>query len=258
MHPHSAFDLVHILWTITFAAQLVLLVVLLGRDRLKRFPWFATSITLITLNLLLEELLTGRLPQITLVAISTTISDLTVLASLFVLLELARRGFAGVRRPVWIAWTTGLLLVAGGALAIIGSWPQSWKDYSFASLVGRLRIMQLFSQNGDMLVYLLTVELALLVVLFGNDFKAGWKTHVQKIVIGLTTVALSAVCLQTYIKTLHPTSREQYQHIVELYGKLVNADRIVYIVALIWWIACLWFNEPGTEQSKPEHDSLPE
>ena len=35
-----------IIWTLTFAAQLVLLVILMGRDRARRYPWFTTGIVL--------------------------------------------------------------------------------------------------------------------------------------------------------------------------------------------------------------------
>jgi hypothetical protein len=52
MHFNFGFTAVQILWTLTFAALLVLLVVLLGRDRARRFPWFTASIVLLTLRLL--------------------------------------------------------------------------------------------------------------------------------------------------------------------------------------------------------------
>ena len=57
MHPNFVFTARQILWTLTFAAQLVLLVVLLGRDRARRYPWFTFSIVLFALRLLAEVLL---------------------------------------------------------------------------------------------------------------------------------------------------------------------------------------------------------
>ena len=65
MHFNFHFTAVQILWTLTFAALLVLLVVLLGRDRIRRFPWFTTGIVLVTLRLLVNRLLHDRLPPIT-------------------------------------------------------------------------------------------------------------------------------------------------------------------------------------------------
>jgi hypothetical protein len=29
---------------------------------------------------------------------------------------------------------------------------------------------------------------------------------------------------------------------------LNNANSIIYLVVLVWWIACLWIDEPGTEE----------
>ena len=42
MHFNFGFTTIQVLWTLTFAALLVLLVVLLGRDRARRYPWFTT------------------------------------------------------------------------------------------------------------------------------------------------------------------------------------------------------------------------
>src|ERR1700691_2043431 len=107
MHPHSFFSAAQVLWTLTFAALLVLLVVLLGRDRVRRFPWFTGSIALVALRLLGSRLLAGRLPPLTLNKIFITLEDLTAIVSLLVLVELARRAFAGVPRRLWIGWTLG-------------------------------------------------------------------------------------------------------------------------------------------------------
>ena len=46
MHFNFDFSTGQILWTLTFAALLVLLVVLLGRDRARRFPWFTASMVM--------------------------------------------------------------------------------------------------------------------------------------------------------------------------------------------------------------------
>ena len=43
MHFNFHFTTVQVLWTLTFASLLVLLVVLLGRDRMRRFPWFTAE-----------------------------------------------------------------------------------------------------------------------------------------------------------------------------------------------------------------------
>ncbi len=55
------FNTVQILWTLTFAALLVLLVVLLGRDRARRFPWFTASMALTALRLIASRILYDEL-----------------------------------------------------------------------------------------------------------------------------------------------------------------------------------------------------
>ncbi len=57
MHFHFPFAAADILWTLTFAAHLVLLVVLLGRDRIVRFPWFTASAVVLALRILTIRLL---------------------------------------------------------------------------------------------------------------------------------------------------------------------------------------------------------
>ena len=47
MLSNFAFSARQILWTLTFAAQLVLLVVLLGRDRARRYPWFTAGVVIL-------------------------------------------------------------------------------------------------------------------------------------------------------------------------------------------------------------------
>ena len=59
MHSNFDFSASQILWTLTFAALLVLLVVLLGRDRARRFPWFTASIATMGLLLLTSQLLSA-------------------------------------------------------------------------------------------------------------------------------------------------------------------------------------------------------
>ena len=109
MHFHFPFSAGDILWTLTFAGYLVLLVVLMGRDRIARFPWFTISIVLAALRILSIRLLIRRLPELTLDTIVLVMADLVALVGLLVLVEIARRAFGGVRRSAWL----------GGALAVM-------------------------------------------------------------------------------------------------------------------------------------------
>src|SRR4051812_30581366 len=98
MHLNFDFSAVQILWTLTFAAILVLLVVLLGRDRARIYPWFTTSIALIGLRLLASRLLYQRLAPIPMNAIFLNLALIAGVVSLLVIVELARRAFVGASR----------------------------------------------------------------------------------------------------------------------------------------------------------------
>src|ERR1035437_5445311 len=153
MHPHFEFPVRQVLWTLTFAAQLVLLVVLLGRDRARRYPWFTAGIALFTLQLMAEVLLAGRMAIIPLQEILLSLADLGVILALLVVVEVARRAFAGAQRFWWTVNTLGLLAVAGGLLTYMGPWPV-WKQLPWDTTVVKLYLMQLAAQKGELLVAL--------------------------------------------------------------------------------------------------------
>ncbi len=260
MHFNLGFTAVQILWTLTFAALLVLLVVLLGRDRARRFPWFTTSIVLVTLDMLGKRLLFGRLPQITLAEIFIPLADLAVIVGLLVLLELARRAFGGLRRWGWVVGTLVLLAVGAGVLAVWGPWP-AWKTLTASSRLAVLELMQLADIKGNLLMDVLTVELGLLVVVFGRRFKAGWRSHTQLIMIGLSTAAIAQLALQgiqqIIVKTVVIKTQADLDHARELLRKLSNANGAVYLAVLLWWIVCLWIDEPEVEAAVEAPAEIP-
>jgi hypothetical protein len=255
MHPNFAFSATQILWTLTFAAQLVLLVVLLGRDRINRYPWFSASIVLFALRLLTEVLLGGRLPQMTLRSVFISFADLTALLSLAVVVEIARRAFAGAPRGVWVGWSLAAMVVAGGVLYFWGPWPAR-AELAADSPLALLRLMQFVAQKMDMLVDVLSIELGLLVLAAGRRYKAGWRSHTQAIAIGLSTVAVAWLSVQgawqVIARTVHPLTRADYERVINLGNKLVNANKVVYIAVLVWWILWLWFDEPGATETGSE------
>ena len=237
-----------------FAAQVVLLVVLLGRDRAKRFPWFTVSIVMMALRLLASRLLYGRMAPIPMSTILITIADVVAIVGLMVVVEMARRAFAPVRRAVWLQGALAVLLVGALALAAWGPWP-SWKTLTAESPMAALRLMQLGAQKLDLLVDLLTIEVGLLVVLLGRRTGAGWRSHTQRVVIGLWTASSSQLAVEgiwQYIaRTAAPHSQAEYEHLLGLRDNLFNANGVVYIAVLIWWIVCLWADEPGAGAGDP-------
>jgi hypothetical protein len=249
MHFNPHFTTVQVIWTLTIAALLVLLVVLLGRERMHRYPWFTTSIVLMSLRLLASRELYGRMAPLTLSAIFIALGDLGAVVGLLVLVEMARRAFAGAQRSLWIVNAVGMVVVAGGILAAWGPWP-AWKTLTADSHLTALRLMQLFAARAETLVELLTVGLCLVVVLFGRRYQAGWRSHTQQIVIGLSTAALAQLTVQTLLQriaqTATPHSQAEYERIVGFQEKAINASSGVFVAVLVWWIVCLWIDEPGT------------
>jgi hypothetical protein len=247
MHFNFDWSTGQVLWTLTFAALLVLLVVLLGRDRTRRFKWFTISIVLVTLRLLASRMLFGRLAPLTASEIFITLADLATIVSLLVVAELAWRAFGGAQRRTWIIGTLAVLAVGAGVLAVWGPWP-AWKTLTADSQLAVLRLMQMAAQKGSMLSDVLTVELGLLVVVFGRRFKAGWRSHTQRIVIGLSTAAMAQLAVQGVWELIAlkavPHSQAEYERILGLREKLFNANEVAYVAVLVWWIVCLWIDEP--------------
>ncbi len=250
MHFNFDFTLVQVLWTLTFAALLVLLVVLLGRDRVSRFPWFTTSITLVAVRMLIGRLLFHRLAQVVAGEIFLPLAALAAIVSLLVAVEIARSAFAGAGRRAWLVATVVLLAAAGLTVALWGPWPP-FKTLFAASTIAVLRTTELVAQKVDLLASLLTVEVGLLVAIFGRRFKAGWHSHTQQISIGLAMVSLTQLtiraCVQHVAMHTEIHNQTEYKRVVDLVTSLNNANSVVFLSALLWWIACLWINEPGTE-----------
>jgi hypothetical protein len=246
---HFDFSANQILWTLTFASELVLLVVLLGRDRARRFPWFMGSIILSALLLLISRLLFGRMAPVVTSTIFLVMSDLAALISLMVVAEVARRAFATASRRTWIIGTLSAVLVAVVVLIAWGPWPKS-DTFTGGSMLVTLRSLQLFADKGATLGALLCIELGILVVLFGRRFGAGWRSHPQQIAIGLSTAGIAQlgtrVVWQFIAGRLTVHTQAEYQHAVDLRDHIYTANNVLYWLVMVWWIAWLWLDEPGT------------
>jgi hypothetical protein len=247
MHFNFRFTAVETLWTLNFAAMLVLLVVLLGRERIRRFPIFTSSIVLIGLNMLAQNLLAHRLAPLVSTTVFLVLADLGVMIALLLAIELARRAFSTARRPAWVA---GSIFLLGGAAAVMvfwGQWPAA-KTVFDRSTLGHLRLMQLIEEKGDMFNEVLAVELFALVVVVGRLFKTGWRSHTQQILAGVSAtsamVIIERVIWQAMTHNM-PRTREGYNHMIDLQNHLLNANSMVLLAAMIWWIVCLWIDEPG-------------
>lgn len=248
MHYHFDLSATQILWTITFAGLLVLLVVLMGRDRVRRFPCFTASILMMTLLLLTEQLLFGRISRLSATRIYLTLSDIDVVVGLLLVVELARRSFRGAGR---LAWTIGaLVVVAVGVTATIlwGPWP-AWKALTANSELTKLRLMELVLQKGSLLIGALAIELGILVALLGRRFQAGWRSHAQQIAIGFSTASLAQLAFTRIMQAIGAHTQVHTQadvdRVTALRDKLIHANDAIYVCVLLWWIAWLWMDEPG-------------
>ncbi len=247
MHFNFHFTAEQILWTLTFAAMLVLLVVLLGRDRIRRYPIFTCSIVLIGLNMLAEKLLAHRLAPLISTKVFLVLADMGVIIALLLAVELARRAFGTAK---WLAWIAGSLVLLGGAAAVIalwGKWPPKQMILD-SSTLGHLRLMQLIAQRGDIFNEVLAIELFALVVIAGRRFKAGWRSHTQQILAGISTssaMLLVARLIWEASARNMPRTREGYDHMMGLQDHLTNANSVVVLAVMIWWIVCLWIDEPS-------------
>ncbi|HEX8710747.1 MAG TPA: hypothetical protein VF730_02655 [Terracidiphilus sp.] len=247
MHFHFTLNAVQILWTLTFAALLVLLTVLVGRERVRRFPWFTASIGLLTLRLLAERLIYGHMAPIPTSVLFFTLADLAVLLDLLVLAEIARRAFDGARRrPVVIA-SFAAIAVAVAVVGIWGPWPARRTVFAHSELA-HVRLMQLLSEKGDIFAAVLAIELGILVVFLGRRFRAGWRSHPQGIAIGLSAAATSLLVTRAALQAIgaHTTihSHAELEQALALQGRIANANSAIYFAVLIWWIAVLWLDEP--------------
>ena len=253
MHLNFGFSAVQILWTLTFAALLVLLVVLLGRDRARRFPWFTISIVLMALRMVASRLLYGKMAPMVSSEIFLVLAVAAAIVALLVVVEMARRGFSAASRTAWITATLVLVVVGVVVLVLWGPWPSA-KTLFAGSTLGVLRLMQLIAQRAETLADLLVIQLGILVVLFGRRFHAGWRSHVQQIVIGLSTAAIAqlAVRIVWQLIALHTTIHQQsdYVRVMAMQEKFFNADGAIYVAVLVWWIVCLWIDEPGAKAAE--------
>lgn len=248
MHFNFDFSAAQILWTLSFAALLVLLVVLLGRDRAQRFPWFTGSIALMGVLLLTTELLLSRLSRFTGTEIFLVLSLLDVAIGLLVLVELARRSFRGMGRLGWIIGTLAIVAVGTAVLVFWGAWP-AWKTLTASSELATIRLIDLLVDKGILFSSVVTVELGLLITLLGRRYGAGWHSHAQRIVIGLSTASLAQLTLRASLQAIntytHVHSQAEFERVMNLREKLIHGNNVAYLCVLVWWIACMWFDEPG-------------
>jgi hypothetical protein len=242
-----------VLWALVLAAHLVLLIVLLGRDRSSRFPWFTAAIGFSAVHLIADHLLHGKLTTLAFYWQSYTAILVDTILGLLVLIELCRRVFSSgkagriLNARGWLGWILVTGCIAVSAVWFWGPWP-AWKALTQEPKQLPLLLVVLTAMKGQLFLSIVTVEIGLLLRIFGKRFGYGWRSHAQQIALGLSTYALGflAVQITTDImkRHLHLTSREQYEHIVRLFSNLDNGRFALWFLVLAWWIVWLWRDDP--------------
>ena len=251
MHFHLNFSAANVLWILSFAGELVLLIVLLGRDRARRFRWFTFYIVLLALLLLVNKLLFGRMAPLASTTIYLILSDLTVLVGLVVVADLAKKAFGGAPRTPLLLGSVLVLAAAVAVVALWGPWP-AWKTFTDGSTMSMLRGMEMFAEKGTTLLAILAIGTTLAVLLFGRRFGAGWRSHVQQILIGLSLAGMSQIVVRVVWESIakHTVvhSMAEYGRIMATRAHVYNANNVVFVCVLVWWIVWLWLDEPGKRE----------
>jgi len=242
------------------AGHLILLVVLMGRDRVRLFPWFTALTVASTLELLAEHLLNDKLTTLATYWVNFSAMIVVWVLGVLVLVELSRRIFSSGKAGLilkprgWGGWslvTVGLALLA---VWFWGPWP-TWQalqmEYKTEPVQFKIMILVLTATRGQMVLAILTVEVVLLFAIFAKRFGFDWRTHPRQIALGLVVNALGilsisgiAEYLKHYRDLSNPEVLRQSQALVE------NAEKgrhILGVLVLAWWIVCLWKDKPGVQ-----------
>lgn len=271
MPAHFAITFRQVLWTLSFASHLVLLVVLFGRHLARRYPFFTAATVLLTLRLLAEDLLAGRIAMLTLQEIYLTFADLSAVLALAVAAELLRHAFAGASRAFWQRTIAALTLVTATAMGFWRPW-LGWQQIAPPNLTGTIRMLNcmvlwaaprgtlLVSRGidkGNLLGQLLLLQVGVLILVLGRRYQAPLRSHTQKLALGLAALALvwlgTQLGWQIVVSTIHIQSRAQYDSVMALGGRLINTCHIANLIAVLWWIGWLWFEQaqPSATLSEP-------
>jgi len=258
-------NLEQVLWALILAGHLVLLIVLLGRDRTTRFPWFTAAVSISTVRLLVDHLLYGKLTSIAFFWQNYSLLLVSSIIAILVLAELVRPVFGsgkGGTHPKlhgwlgWPAWSLVVVVVAAGAVVAIGPWPD-WESVFKDKNLLALRLVWIAALKADLFVGFLAVEVTILLVAFARRFGSAWTRHPTLIAIGLSTVSISQYAVQFISQAIvrnasGQLTEDQRVKILHTLTNLDHAKVALWLMALAWWIVWLWRDEGGRPAEKLE------
>jgi len=237
-----------ILWALRLAGLLALLVVLFARRHARRFPWFTASIALSALYMVVERLISWRFSPHVMAWVLVLGHDLMALVGVIVVLELGQRVFERVRQKTRFVGILVMLAVGVGIMTFWGPRPTEamlWMD----SELSALQLLRVADLNGFLLADLLAVQLGILVIIFGREYKGSGRSHSVQIVLGLAVAAITQMSLvggwQALIKWALIPGQAEYERLMSLQDVLFNIASGVYVAVLVWWIVSLWLGATG-------------
>jgi len=224
----SAFD--RLFWATGFIGQIILLVVLVARDRVRAFPLFTAMVAS---------------------------SFLSTFVMYFVYLYGSPESYY---YGYWIVGTINMLLqlgmvyeIASCLFAPLGHWAQDAKS-SFIRIVGisilvdiiltalcspvKSTLMQTVVTRGTFFCSALMSELFVGLFVLAATGGFPWKTHVGRIAQGLGAYSFVGVLFDT------TTSWMGWTHQASTIHALSMVKVVAYLGALTYWIVSLWYDAP--------------
>jgi len=250
------FNQLQIIWTLLFASQLVLLVVLIGRERTQRFWWFTASIAVSAVRELINLLLTGRISQVAFSAIYHFMAILAVLLTVFALVEITRNLFTASSLRTWTLLVASISFVSALCLYLLIPW-SAQGNLDFHTQLGMLSVLHLVAICGQITAAIAAVVIGVAALFFAPRTKGFWSSHALKILAGFTTyslVLISELVIGQWISTLaHATNLAfgDYERTNAILERLLNLPYIAMIIVQIWWIYSLWQDEGGVKKTAP-------
>ena len=231
MHP-TAF--VRIVWTATFANNLLLLMVLFVRRRAGSFPAFTTYVAFSVLANIAEFLAFYHLAFATYRDIYYCLQILDQGIQVLVFYELAVHVFCPTgawARDVRRAFLS--LVAASAGVAFLLSW--------IAQPPAPLRV-QTFILRADFFSSLLMCELFVGTVVLTATVGLPWKTHVARIAQGLGAYSLFGLAIDIGVTPMGITAN------TTVFAALMRAQKLVWIACQVYWIVTLWQEAPAPRE----------
>jgi hypothetical protein len=231
MHP-TAF--VRIVWTATFANNLLLLMVLFVRHRASSFPAFTTYVALAVFDDIAGFLAFHYLAFATYRNVFYSLEILDVGIQVLVFYELAVHVFCPTGKWAPDVRRAFLGLVAASAgVAFLLSW--------IAQPPAPLRV-QTFILRADFFSSLLMCELFVGSVVLAATVGLPWKTHVARIAQGLGAYSLFGLAIDIGVTPMGITAN------TTVFAALMRAQKLVWIACQVYWIVTLWQEAPAPRE----------